>query len=71
MTVSINGEVIEIFSGARVHDALRRYSAADLKQVRAKKKKVVDRFGNPLALSGELSEGQALFVKSRDNRGKT
>jgi len=70
MTVSINGEVIDIFAGARVRDAVRRYSAAALKQIAAKRKRVVDRFGNPLALTGELSEGQAIFITSTSERSQ-
>ncbi len=62
MKIEINGKTVEIFGGGRVRDALRKYSAELLTQIENKKKKVVDGHGNPVALDGELSEGQQLHI---------
>ena len=40
MKIKVNGQEIEIFSGARVKDALLKYSGAELKLVKKNKKKV-------------------------------
>jgi len=64
MLIRINGKEIEIFSGARVMDALRRYSRAEWKQVQANKKKVYDVHGHEVALDGELGGGEELFIRA-------
>jgi len=64
MLIRINGKEIEIFSGARVMDALRRYSRAEWKQVQANKKKVYDVDGHEVALDGELGGGEELLIRA-------
>jgi len=64
MHVKVNGKTIEIFSGARVMDALRRYSPAAWKQVQANKKKVYDVHGHEVAPDGELGGGEELFIRA-------
>ena len=64
MHVKVNGKTIEIFSGARVMDALRRYSRAEWKQVQANKKKVYDVHGHEVALDGELGGGEELLIRA-------
>jgi len=65
MQIKVNGETVEIFSGARVKDALRKHSRPELKQVQGNKKMVCDRYGHELDLEGELSGGEELVVKKR------
>ncbi len=55
MQISVNGEQIRIFSGARVEDALRRYSMEEYKKVKAGEKIVRDKYGNRVKLGGELT----------------
>jgi sulfur carrier protein ThiS len=62
MQIKVNGQAIEIFSGARVKDALRQYSVSELKRVQKHEKKVCDRHGHEVALDGELGGGEELVV---------
>ncbi|MCX6565685.1 MAG: hypothetical protein NTW38_04565 [Candidatus Aminicenantes bacterium] len=64
MQVKVNEKSVEIFSGARVKDVVRKYSRTAWKQVRGKKYSVFDRYGHEVALDGELSGGEGLFVRS-------
>jgi hypothetical protein len=63
MQIKMNKQTIEIFSGAKVGDALRKYSSAELKLVQNNKKKVCDRRGHEVGLDGELSGGEEFFIK--------
>jgi sulfur carrier protein ThiS len=69
MQIKVNGETVEIFSGARVKDVLRKYSRPELKRVQADEKMVCDRHGHEVALEGELSGGEELVVKKRPAPG--
>jgi len=65
MQIKMNGQTIEIFTGAKVKDVLRKYSRAEWTQVRTKKKKVCDRYGNEVGLDGELMGGEELVTSVR------
>jgi hypothetical protein len=62
MKILINDQMIEIFEGARLQDAVRKYSETELKLIEKEDKKIVDRKGNPLALDGELSDGEYFYI---------
>ncbi|MBM3293091.1 MAG: bifunctional metallophosphatase/5'-nucleotidase [Candidatus Aminicenantes bacterium] len=62
MKIKVNDKTIEIFAGARVEDALRKYSPAEWALVRNKEKKVSDRCGHEVGLDGELAEGEELVI---------
>jgi sulfur carrier protein ThiS len=62
MQIKVNDHEIEIFSGARVRDVLRKYSGSELKRVRKNEKKVCDQHGHEIALDGELSGGEEIFI---------
>jgi hypothetical protein len=64
MQIKVNDQMIEIFSGARVRDVLRKYSSSELKQVQKNKKKLCDRRGHEVGLDGELSGGEEFFIKA-------
>ena len=64
MQVKVNGRTVEIFSGARVRDAVRKSSPAAWALVRKKEKAVFDRHGHEVGLDGELSGGEELFIRS-------
>jgi len=66
MKVMVNDKPVEVFSGARVKDVVRKHSRTAWKKVRGKKYSVFDRYGHEVALDGELSGGEELFVKSVD-----
>jgi len=70
MKVKVNGELISLFAGATVADAVRKYlrtagetaKNADIPPVR-------DRYGHEIAPDGELSEGDELVLEN-GTRGK-
>jgi sulfur carrier protein ThiS len=64
MQIKVNDKAVEIFAGARVEDALRKYSKAACRQVQKNRKAVFDRHGHEVALDGELNGGEELFVRS-------
>jgi hypothetical protein len=63
MKIKMNGRTVDIFAGALVMDALRKYSKITWKQVQNNKKIVLDGCGHEVALDGELEDGEELFVK--------
>jgi hypothetical protein len=62
MRIRVNETELEIFSGARVTDALRKYSKEQYRAVARGEKHVTDQWNHPLDLEGELSEDQQLYV---------
>jgi sulfur carrier protein ThiS len=64
MQIKVNGQAIEIFSGARVKDALRKYSGSELKLVQKNEKMVCGRHGHEVDLDGELNGGEELVIKA-------
>jgi hypothetical protein len=63
MHIKVNHKTVEIFSGACVRDALRKYSALTWKQIQKGSKAVFDGHGHEIGLDGELAEGARLLVK--------
>jgi hypothetical protein len=63
MKIKVNDRTVEIFSGARVADVLRKYSKITWKQIQKGSKAVFDGHGHEIGLDGELSEGARLQVK--------
>lgn len=64
MKVYINDTEIEIFNGARVMDALLKYSKEDLYAVMRGDKQVTDEQQNQTLPDGELTGGQRLYVSN-------
>jgi sulfur carrier protein ThiS len=62
MQIKVNGKVIEIFSGARVRDVLRKYSRDEWTLIRKKERTVCDRHGHEVSLDGELDGGEELVI---------
>ena len=69
MKIQVNDRKVEVFSGARVADALRAYSLVTWKQVQNGGKVVLDDAGHGVALDGALAEGSRLQVKRAARRG--
>jgi hypothetical protein len=65
MVIRVNGQTIEIFSGARVGDVLLKYSRAEWDLVRKKGKRITDPHGHDVALDGELIGGEELVISDR------
>ncbi len=70
MQIKVNGKTVEIFSGARVRDVLRKYSASEWKRVKRHEKKVCDRHGHEIGLDGELAEHDELIVQDEKSAGE-
>jgi hypothetical protein len=62
MRIRVKDTEIEIFNGARVKDALLKYSVPQYWDVVNGKKIVTDKFSNPVDLQGELSDAQQLYL---------
>jgi hypothetical protein len=62
MQIKVNDQTVEIFAGARVKDALLKYSRAEYDLVRKKEKKVCDAYGHEVGLDGELNGGEKLVL---------
>lgn len=67
MKVTINGTVMEIFSGARVADAIRQYYTSQKKIFPSCHLTVEDLYGNRVALDGRLTENSHFLLKQPDN----
>lgn len=65
MKILVNDTEIEIFSGAKVKDALRKFSESLYGEVKKGNSEVKDKWNNCLELNGELCAGQRLFVNSK------
>jgi hypothetical protein len=65
MQVKVNGRTVEIFAGAKVGDALRRYSRTEWRRVRDGERKVRDPRGHEVGLDGELTGGEELITGGR------
>jgi sulfur carrier protein ThiS len=62
MVIKMNDKEVEIFSGARVRDALLKYSKDAYGSARSGEIVVVDKNRNPVDLDGELISGQRLYT---------
>ena len=65
MQIKVNGQTVEIFAGATVKDALRKYSREEWTRVRNNEKSVRDGHGHEVGLDGGLSGGEELFTAAR------
>jgi len=64
MKVTVNNILFDLHNGAKVKDAiLKFYSEMGLHSPETYPK-VEDRYGNPVAFDGELSDGNILFIKA-------
>lgn len=62
MKIYINDTDIEIFNGARIRNALMKYSKKEFQEILKGKKQVIDSRKNQLDLDGELSATQYLYI---------
>ncbi|MDQ1354970.1 MAG: hypothetical protein QG657_5279 [Acidobacteriota bacterium] len=68
MNVQLDNETVEIFAGARVQDVVLKHSKRKYRSARSGKTIIVDKNNNPVALDGEVSEGQHLYTLSQDKK---
>ena len=65
--VFLNDEKIETFAGARVRDAILKYSKEEYKAVLKGNILITDKYNNQVHLEGELTDDQRLYLR-RDNK---
>ena len=63
MLVIVNGKKIEIFDGAKVEHAIRKFAPASLKAVKQGLLYITDSLGNTLALDGSLANNDVLCIQ--------
>ena len=63
MKVIINTEEIEIFRGARVEDAVRKFDRKLLRELKNGSAETFDKYGNRLSLSSPLNENSQITIK--------
>lgn len=68
MKIFINDKEITIHRGAKVLDVIRAYYAQQGKKLPCQLPIVSDAYGNSVAHDGELSEGNHLYIKTKNNR---
>jgi 5'-nucleotidase/UDP-sugar diphosphatase len=68
MKITVNNTLLELHNGARVKDAILSFYTQSGRRVPKKLPAVEDRFGNMVALDGELTEEDTLFIVSGRNK---
>ncbi|HKM94962.1 MAG TPA: hypothetical protein VJY41_15030 [Prolixibacteraceae bacterium] len=68
MKLFVNDEEITIHHGAKVLDLMRAYYAQHKKKLPRKLPIVTDAYDNSVAPDGELSEGNHLYIKTKDKK---
>ncbi|MDR1984896.1 MAG: hypothetical protein LBQ28_08740 [Prevotellaceae bacterium] len=63
MKIFINGKEIEIFDGATIESAVRKFDKSVLSEIKNGKSEVCDQYGNHVALSGPLHENSQIIIK--------
>ena len=65
MKLFVNDKEITIHHGAKVLDVIRAYYVQRKKRFPCKLPIVTDAYGNSIAPDGELSEGNHLYIKTK------
>lgn len=63
MKVIVNSKVVELFDGATVEHAIRKFAPATLKAVKQGLLYVTDGFDNKVALDGSLTDNDVLHIR--------
>ena len=66
MKLFLNDEEITLHHGAKVLDVMRAYFTQLNKKLPRKLPSVTDSYGNGVAPDGELSEGNHLYIKIKE-----
>jgi len=68
MKITVNNTPLEIHYGAKVQDAILKYYTQQGKKTPKHLPTVEDRYGNEVAPDGELTEGNILVIKSKNEK---
>ncbi len=64
MKITVNNTPLELHEGAKVQDAIVKYYSHSGKKVPVPLPAAEDRYGNTIAHDGELTDGNAIFLKT-------
>jgi len=70
MKLFVNDEEITIHNGATVLDVMRAHYAQCNKKLPHTLPIVTDAYGNSIAPDGELTEGNHLYIKTKNTKGQ-
>ncbi|MDR0420740.1 MAG: hypothetical protein LBH30_04720 [Prevotellaceae bacterium] len=62
MKIFINGNEIEIFVGATIEDAVRKFDKNILAEIKNEKAEALDQYGNHVSISGPLYENSQITI---------
>ena len=63
MKVFINGNEIEIFVGATIESAIRKFDKNILSEIKKGESEVCDQYSNHVSISGPLHENSQIIIK--------
>jgi 5'-nucleotidase/UDP-sugar diphosphatase len=69
MKITVNNTSLELHSGARVQDAILKYYSQSGKKIPKSLPSVEDRYGNRVAMDGELTDDNTLFIRTKTKKG--
>ncbi|HKL38649.1 MAG TPA: hypothetical protein VJ876_07105 [Bacteroidales bacterium] len=65
MKVIINGQSLRLFKGARVKDAVKKFSELYREEMPHNPYTITDLYGNVIRPDGRLSENEHLYIKPK------
>ncbi len=68
MKITVNNILLEVHNGARVKDAIIKFYSHTGLKIPKRFPVVEDRYGNEVAVDGELTDGNTLFIRSRGRK---
>lgn len=68
MKITVNNIALELHNGAKVKDAILSYYSQQGNSIPKNFPAVEDRFGNEVSFDGELNDGNALFIKTGNEK---
>ena len=68
MKIFINDKQVTVFHGAKVIDVIRAYYLQEGKKMPSTLPIITDGYGNTVAEDGQLSQGNHLYIKTKNNR---
>ncbi len=68
MKITVNNTPLEIHNGAKVQDAILKYFSQHGKKIPKQLPSVEDRYGNTVAPDGELTDGNILVIKTKNEK---
>jgi 5'-nucleotidase / UDP-sugar diphosphatase len=68
MKITLNNTPLELHAGAKVKDAILKYYSQQGNKIPKQLPPVEDRYGNEVAIDGELTDGNILFIRTKKEK---